>query len=195
MGALPIITDTVRIAFNWGDTSPKWTNVMHFRSTDTTPDEYAAAMAAAMQADMWALTSSDFGVLNFTVTPLDGSSATHTYPGAGSQMDGSSTRGGDWIPAFAGVVKLTTAKRGRSYRGRIYLGGIDEGSQANGVLNSTDVARAQSSWNGFAFRASANGADFVVASYKHATAEGVTAVTVEGLGATQRRRQTRIRQP
>jgi hypothetical protein len=148
-----------------------------------------------MQADMWKLISSDFGVLYFDITPLDGSTATTRYPGAGAQMDGSSTRGGDWIPSFAGIVKFTTAIRGRSYRGRIFLGGIDEGSQAAGVLNATDVATAQASWDGFGARMSTNGADVVVASYKHSTAEGVTHTLVEGLGATQRRRQTRIRQP
>jgi hypothetical protein len=102
-------------------------------------------------------------------------------------------RGGEYIPQAASIVKLRTAKRGRSYRGRIFLPFLPEGGQNNGTLNAGDVAQAQTAWDDFVVDIAGNDCSLVVASYKHQTAEVVTTVLVEGEAATQRRRQSRNR--
>jgi hypothetical protein len=95
------------------------------------------------------------------------------------------------VPQVAAILKQLTAKRGRSYRGRLYLPFIAEGQIGNGGINGTSRATATAAWIAFHTAMTSAGFDWVVASYLLATAEPVVAVGVEGFTATQRRRLAR----
>ena len=90
---------------------------------------------------------------------------------------------------------LHTAKRGRSYRGRIYLPFITESSLSDGSLTGTIASDLQEIWEDFMEGLVTLGVPLVVASYKHATAELVTGTSCLAAVGTQRRRQSRVRYP
>ena len=196
-GPLPVITDTFRCAFKWqSSTGQTAINVLHFTTLApaTAPDVFE------MLQDTWTrnmtFVVSNTAIINeIDITPLDGTSATFTgATGGGLQWTGSA--GGDFVPALACVVKLQTASRGRSHRGRIFLPFVGEAENVNGVLNAGDVATMQTDWNAFLAAVKVDAttpANLMVASYKLALAFGVVNANVEGIGATQRRRQGRLR--
>lgn len=98
-------------------------------------------------------------------------------------------------PTASGLVKLFTALRGRSYRGRVYWGGLSDLAITAGtyaltsgqVTAYTNLMSAISS----ALVALTPASELAVASRKHGTSEIVTAFLVESLIATQRRRLPR----
>ncbi len=164
---------------------------MHFLSTTLDANGVATAIDAHVTAGMWYAQNSHAHVYELDVTPLDGSGTTAIF-GTGSPAKwtgGSSTF--DVNPQVCSVVKLQTAKRGRSYRGRVYLPWVAENRVTNGLLDPTDVAAANTIWATFLSDMITAGARPVVASYLHATAENVTGVLYERPTATQRRRQSR----
>jgi len=133
---LPVIADTMRVAVRGhAGNGHMWANILHFRKTGALT--YAGAIAIldpllyAQYHDnngggsAWrALAHTGASVQDFVYTPLDGSSAStiisHAFAGIS---------GGDALPAsMAIVVTLRTALRGRSYRGRNYVGGISDSS-------------------------------------------------------------------
>lgn len=193
MAPLPVIANVMRVAFTWSDTVGGRTaeNVMHFRAGTVTAAELATYLDGIVSAGMWNQTVTTVGVTQLDITPLDGTSATYTFATGRPAKWSGAISAGDIIPAGAAIVKLQTAKRGRSYRGRVYLPFVAEGANDSGTLHSTDVDALQSAWSAFLTTTESGDVAWVVASYVHATAEDIIAVTAEAELGTQRRRQRR----
>lgn len=188
--ALPVIADIFRCVFRWtqgaGGANP--INVMHIAGVTSTASDVYDSIDVSVTRDMWQWVPGSEAVFAIDITPLDGSSATQTFPtGSGTKWQGEA--GGDSIPQGAGLIKWTTAKRGRSYRGRTYLPMVAESQQAGGTMQN--VSTVQTAWEAFRVSMATETNPVVVASYKLSTAEIVTAVLAETSLATQRRRLKR----
>lgn len=188
--SLPVITDTFRVVLNWhpGSGGANAVNVMHFRSTTLDSGTLYTALNANVVSAMWDWVANGISVDSVDITPLDGSTATTSFV-TGGPAKWTGQGAGTGLPQVAGIVKLTTPLRGRSYRGRVYLPWVGEG-EVN-LNNLIDTAAVQSAWEGFMNDMSTDGADLVVASYLHSTAEAVDTITAESTTATQRRRNKR----
>lgn len=164
---------------------------MHFRTNDV-PD--SALLNEALQAhittNMFACVSGFMKIDHVDITPLDGSTATASFP-AGTAWKGNA--GDKPIPAVAQVIKLTTLKRGRSHRGRVFLPNVDEAVFEGGGLADVQFSLTVPAWSAFRDAMETDGWPLVVASYKLATADAVTVTTPEKIACTQRRRQSRLR--
>lgn len=192
MPPLPIISNVFRVALNWHNANGQnAVNVMHFGSSSLNSTTLGNLIDTNATAHMWDATTGDFAVNKLQITPLDGSTATTERATTGAKWAGA---GGalDFIPAAAQVISFRSTLRGRSFRGRIYLPGVCESLQSAGTLNFS-LATQQSAWNTFMAAIVAGGAQLVVASYLHATAQAVATATPEAPLATQRRRQGRLR--
>jgi hypothetical protein len=166
---------------------------MHFSTNDViTPEETIwTALNTNVTAAMWAHTPTSSKVDFVTLTNLDGvSGSVVKNTGVPAKWCGAS---GATAPiAQASVIaKLTTGGRGRSRRGRLYLPWPDESMITAGSYSTADRTTQQTAWNTFLATVSGVSARFVVASYKLVDFVPVTAVTIEQLCGTQRRRQPR----
>lgn len=197
MSPLPVIPDVYRCALKWANASGGYAiNVTHWHYLGglTDPLAIAADLAAKWIANdtaamYGAQTISMSGDL-FTITPLDGSTASVDV--AASGVIG--TSGGQTIPNMAAVIKLKTGLRGREYRGRVYLPGVSESLSDNGLLSGNALpANLGPAWAQFLTDMAVDDWQWVVASYKLAVATPVTSVTSEKYAGTQRRRLSRIR--
>jgi hypothetical protein len=190
--ALPVITDTYRVALNWEHTDGSHaTNVIHVRQSSTTPSAVLTHIEAALQANQFQVVSTGGRVTNAQITPLDGSGATLDTATSGSAgWSGGSS--GDYIPQVSAIIKETTALRGRSFRGRVFLPWVGEGVQASGALISPFAGNLTTAWEGFV-NALLPDMELVIASYKLASAEAVENIRCETETGTQRRRQERNR--
>lgn len=196
---LPLITDTMRVAVEGtAVNSHHWANILHFRKTSALTYTGAIAIldpillshystdAGAGQA--WKSTrASTWSIADFRYTPLDGTSVsvinTHFIQGVITASEA--------LPAnVALVATLRTAKRGRSYRGRVYEGGWTEAAnQSNGNPSTADAAKVAAQYNALISALTSSGVSLVVASYLHTSAENVLNVTCDARWDTQRRRQ------
>jgi hypothetical protein len=201
------------VALNWKNVTTGATavNVMHFHGASVDPTGLNTAINAAVTTAMWGGLGTDSSVVQLTITPLDGTSATQIFTQSGSKWAGANGPG-DYVPAVAGVISLRTAKRGPRYRGRIYIPFLQESVISGGRI-SASLTAAQAAWD--AFRAAMNTASWPmhIATYGHSlhrtktpgggyvltpvtwTADStvVTAAVYEAALGTQRRRQTRLR--
>lgn len=213
MPPLPTIDGIHRVAFSWRASlsGPFAANVMHFHGASSDPDGCKAAIDANVTSGMWPGVPTTCSVYQLAITPLDGSSATRLYPVTGAKWAGTATASGI-SPASAVVVSLKTAKRGRRYRGRVYLPFIDESAIAGGSLSVTPTA-AQTAWDTFRSAMATSLWPLHIASYGRsfhksggkgapitltpvswsAFSEPVTSCGVEQVLGTQRRRQSRLR--
>lgn len=166
-------------------------NVMHVKKSSSNPAAIATILNTNVTTNMWYFQEQSSIIHEVDITPLDGTSTTYPYipPTTAIWAGGRTTA--DKIPNVANLIKLVTAKRGRSYRGRVYLPWIHETSQTNGVLDAPSVANCTAAWVAFLAAMSGSGAPLGVASYLHATFEPVIAVICERDVATQRRRNHR----
>lgn len=195
---LPVIANTIRCsAEGLMPNGHVWANVFHLRKTNILT--YAAAIAAAdpVIAAFWTnhtvgspgwgyYAATTASVQQIRYLPLDGTSAetlvAHVQAGAAAA---------DPLPEnVALVVTLRTVLRGRSYRGRMYLGCITEGNNSGtGQPNAgmlTDLTAQFSS--AFITNLVGTGVSLVVASYLHSTAQDVSAININNVWDTQRRR-------
>lgn len=193
MPPLPIIPDTYRCALKWDNgLGGNAVNVMHILKAGTSPSAVAAALDANATALMWTYMSANYVMKLLTITELDGSSASYQLATSGAKWSGQAA--GDEIPAESSIVKLTTAFRGRSRRGRLFIGPVGEGVQAGGALTGgATLTNCQNAWNTWLAALIAAGFQPVVASYKLASQVPVTSILVEIEAGTQRRRQERRR--
>jgi hypothetical protein len=192
MPPLPVIANTWRCAVKWSEAGGQTAvNVIHVKGAGLNWGIIAAAFSAEAEAGMFDPVSSSASATTMDITPLDGTGATITEALTGWVGNGDP----DWIPAVSGLVKLSTAKRGRSYRGRIFLPFYSETAQENGSVLGDWIGADSGKWSEFNNDLFAGGTplQLCVASYKHATSEVVTAITQEPVLATQRRRQGRLR--
>lgn len=192
--ALPVITNVFRCALDWAHSDGSHAvNVIHLKSAGATPTTVFTDLDASVSANMWKCMQAGASVISVAITPLDGTSATEDFAtGAPAKWTGSAS-GSEYIPAVAGLVKLTTARRGRSYRGRVFLPYTGEDAQSAGRLVAGAYGPMQTAWNAFLAAITGAGTDFVVASYLHSTAEFVTNIFVEHECGTMRSRQERVR--
>lgn len=190
MAPLPVIDNVSRVTFNWGPT-PKCANVMHFHQDVINENGLFTSINAHVTSDMWKLLPSFQVCSSLTITPLDGTSATSIFPTDGTaKWKGSAT--GDCIPASAYCVSLKTIERGRSARGRVFVGPLAETMNFNGMLSASDQATSATAWNAFAAAMITASSPWVVASYKNRTALTVINCSIRNAAATQRRRQSRL---
>lgn len=193
MAPLPVIADTYRVALNWvtGVNTETATNVIHVRKSGTNAAAVVAELDSHVTAAMWSLSPSASAIHDVVCTKLDGSAVSFPFITGGPAKWSGNGGSGDYIPQMASIVKMLTAKRGRSYRGRVYLPWVPENNQTNGVLLGTNVTLVTNAWVTFLAAMASAGFPLVVASYKLATAEEVVAVECEARAATQRRRMKR----
>ena len=190
---LPVIAGVSRVAVNWiyaEDFPLRATNVMHFDSGLLSPSDLVDALNANVQTHQFETMPDNVLCENVVVTPLDGVSG--SFEGALPDWHGSSGVG-DFSPAAGAVVSLKTAKRGRSYRGRIFLPFCVDTIAGAGVMDQANADELAAAWNDFGAAISGDGATPVVASYTLGTAEPVTLYTVDTVLGIQRRRQEQLR--
>jgi hypothetical protein len=193
MAPLPVIPDVVRCSFNWTSTEyPRHAvNVMHFSVLTYNISALMTSLEASVTTQMWSHTPSTSKITSIKFTPLDGSAASvDIATSGGSKWSGNGTPG-TTVPQVSAIVKLLTAQRGRSHRGRIFLPWVGEGDMNAGILSTTEVTALQSAWTAFIAAMSTSVKPMVVASYTLSTASVVTSVLAETQLATQRRRQPR----
>jgi len=127
-------------------------------------------------------------VFQVDVTPLDGSGVTLPTPtGSPAKWTGTGT-GGDILPTSCLLMKLNTAQRGRSHRGRIYLPFLNTNNVGDGKIGSSIQASVTTAWVAYKTALASAGAPLQVASYVLASSADVVAIAAETYEATQRRR-------
>jgi hypothetical protein len=197
MPPLPTITNVFRVALTWTESGGQHAvNVMHIRddSGGHGAGQLMTALDAHITANQWLTVVNTAVVTDVAITPLDGSSATqHFNPATPAHWTGGNPP--DFSPASAAVIKLTTALRGRSHRGRLFLPFVSENIMSNGVLNSTTAANVSTAWVAFDTAMTSNAPPWSlgVASYKLSQFNQSTDPVCEIILATQRRRQGRLR--
>jgi hypothetical protein len=188
--ALPVIPDVWRIACTWRTASQHAVNVIHVLDNTGTRDDAAVIsyFDAAWQSGQFETVSSGAQLQQYDIIPLDGVSATTTFPVSGPTGGG----GSEWIPASAFLVSLQTGLRGRDHRGRIFVPFTAETKQNDGVISVTSGTTLQGHWD--SWRDTLEGSDLplVVASYKDASSTNVLSAVCRFKAATQRRRQQRV---
>jgi hypothetical protein len=192
MAPLPVIADTFRVAANYDKLGQSAVNVMHFRTTTDNAQELGERIIDSWDGDQLATLSSDATLTSFDITPLDGVGATVTV-NTPEDVIWSGSTGTESLPQVACIIKLTTALRGRSFRGRLYLPFTDESKQDDGNVAPSILGTVTTAWETFVADMLAGGAELVVASYKLEEANAVTSLLLEDKTATQRRRQARNR--
>lgn len=213
MVALPVIDGVHRVAIMWkyGASGPTAVNVMHFKGAAADPAGLWTALDANANANMWLQASSSMTAYQVAITPLNADGATQIFTPAGAKWAGVGTPG-DYSPATAVVLSLRTAKRGRRYRGRLFLPFPTETNMTSGAYAAV-IATQQSAWNTFRTAMTTATWPMHVASYGHSLhrtknpgggytltpvtwtpgSELVTAATIESAFGTMRRRQSRLR--
>jgi hypothetical protein len=195
MPPLPVIANVWRVTLNWqmGDTSQTAANVIHFSAPGASASDLLTQLDDVVVANMWDCTSTTGKVTKLSALKLDGTSPTvdKTDLNVDGRWQGNAS--GQPIPQVAGLVKLRTATRGRSHRGRVFLPWVAEDVTDKGFISTTVQGNIQDAWQDFITVMSAFAYPMVVASYRLHTAAAVTEVVAEAATGTQRRRQTRNR--
>jgi hypothetical protein len=197
---LPVIADVARVALhcnNGGSGQPGTTvNVIHIKRDPSVAWGDAANVLAdnldtathPSHALMLAPLSSSYGYQQLYLTPLDGTSNTITRDGTLSNWP-VGTHSGDYVPQVAAVVRIRTDTRGRSARGRIYLGPLSESVINGGQMSSVSAGDVTAAWEAFSNDIiTAGPLQLGVASYLRRAFYGATNIGCVQHTATQRRR-------
>ena len=195
MAPLPTIPNVVRCDFGWNSlqgVSPH--NTFHIATASTDLEQIAEDIGTACDSAgsaMWGALSDGYVLNEVLLTPLDGSTAGQIHP-LGTVIEGVST--GGVLPAVSVVLSMRTLQRGPRGRGRVYLGPISEGLVDNGLISLIDAQATAAAWTAFdsALAGTASAGSLVVASYVHAEAGGVVAISCRRQVGTQRRRQDQL---
>jgi len=133
--------------------------------------------------------STVYGVSDVDIIKLNGDAPTtnHLIGNHGGQASG------DFVPNTASIVTLRTDSRGRSHRGRVYLGPVGEAAIDDGVLAAGVATSIQDGWEAFIGQMTAAEFPLHVASYTLEESNSVQSVTAQPVLGTQRRRQSRLR--
>lgn len=198
--ALPAITGVCRIAVR-GTTGhgTQWVNVHHVKKSSGTWDASAITAyvphleklyggPAYSAGNEWLLKRchTSLKLVDYTFTPLDGSSASTVVNSA--LVGGDSTQ---QLPAeVAFVLSLRTGFRGRSYRGRLYLPQFCvDATDATGQLGSAIATSIIGQAQGYLTATNAAGYLWGVASYKYSYFNSITSVSMDLNADVQRRRK------
>lgn len=193
--SLPIIANTYRTVFKWTSSEVHGSpvNVMHFEKSGSNPAALATSLDSHVTASLWQALKNTCSVSEVDITPLDGSSVTFPFlTTSPAKWTGAQTTG--FIhPAESVIIKFLTSKRGRSYRGRLFLPWACDVHCTDGLLDNATATTMTTGWVTFMAAMVTDGWLPVVASYLHATAEPIVATQVEKPLGTQRRRQEALR--
>jgi hypothetical protein len=194
---LPVIADVIRVSVEGHCANQhQWANVIHYRKSGAITFAAAIAILDPILLNLYTVNSGAgqawrgmappaAGLERMEYTPLDGTTATtviqHVSAGGSAFQE---------LPASVCLVTtLRTARRGRSYRGRVYWGpSTEDYNVAPGVPQSTLVVANTVQWTAHITALGGSGVSLVVASYLHSTAENVTTVSTDSRWDTQRRR-------
>jgi hypothetical protein len=167
-------------------------NVLHVSQPTGDETDLGTSLDATLSNAMFTLMSSNYVTQRVEITKLDGTSASVSFPFTSPPNGGAA---GVPVPEAACSVGLKTVARGRSKRGRVFVGPVPEGYIDDGTLDVASVAAMQTAWTSFLTALSGRPvpANLVVASYLTATALTVSTINVKPYVATQRRRLVRTR--
>jgi hypothetical protein len=140
---------------------------------------------------MWKVWLGFLHVRQIYITPLESPEATVVFDTDGSAKWGGSATGSEHVPSACAVVSLKTAFRGRSARGRIFVGPVAESELTNGLLNDATRAAMVDGWTSFGSALISEDMEHVVASYKNETALTVTSYSIRRPAGTLRLRHDR----
>lgn len=193
MADLPIIENVYRCALNWTGAAQTAENVIHIQQDGGSSDSVFAGLNDAQSTHMFESASSSTGVYSVSITPLDGSSVTSDYIAPSTDWNGNT--GGNWSPAVAVTIKMLTAIRGRSFRGRLYLPFTADSAQENGSIGGSMAGTMANAWADWLAALADETLVPVVASYKLAVATPIVSILPQLGCSTQRRRQRRVAFP
>jgi hypothetical protein len=126
---LPIIANTFRVANEYHVGATTFVNVWNLRS-EGTPDpvtvgeDFITAYTATGPTSLSGIHSQSVTFDKVAVTAYDGTAPTVEVPYPGSTFGGGVL--GPTPAQVAGIITLNTERRGRSFRGRVYLGGLPD---------------------------------------------------------------------
>lgn len=193
MAPLPTITGVFRVTFDFPTNlgvTPRM--VHHYLNISGDEAELADVIHDAWVANQLKPMSQAYDCAQLSIIKLDGHSATQVIPVASGTIKGQQT-GSDQIAQCCAVVSFHTSQRGPRGRGRSYVGPIVESQQANGVLSSGTQGDMADAWGSYLDNVATADYSLVIASYAHHDAHGVTAVNVDSICGTQRRRIDQLR--
>jgi len=182
------------------DNGYEWQNNFHFTKpgfVSTDIDALVAQIAASWPSSAFqSLMSGEVDLQSIKGTDMrtEGAYSTETVVGSAGQDAGHMV-----APSTSMVFTLRTALRGRSYRGRLYIGGFGETRWQNGDWQTADVAIVNTYLNNMKTNAATLGWTMVVLSRWHngakrATALGQSVVSIVSRSerpGSQRRRNRR----
>lgn len=199
---LPIITNVVRATYRGAlGSGTQWANVMHFRwlgggggpfagdiaSMDAIVRRLYTGTAFTGGAAWLTFCRSAVSLIDATVYILNGTSVPQLI---NINAQGTNATGTMLPQEVAPVLTLRTAKRGRSYRGRVYLPApvttqVDATGNLVGACTTATIAQAIGVYGALG----AANWEWVVASYLHATSEPLASITMDSRPDVQRRRK------
>ncbi len=192
------VPNGISLCFHFGQSGQNWQFCLTLHKAAGAPTNADLVAAAGAGHSWWTATLS--GLMNQATTLVDVTATDLTSQGAPQVIDAVGTaglNGTQLVPqSSAVVVSQRTALRGRSYRGRAYLGGLSYTQLASDVDITGAAASAISAAFGNLDTALAGlGLDVVVASRQHnkvivnpAAINRVIAYVVDAHLDSQRRR-------
>lgn len=192
----PTISNVWRVVLLWNGVAgitPR--NIFHVRTLTSDVADLAgfindAFQDAAAAADQFHGKHGSDKLTAFSLQPLDGATAATDWPVTPNITPPGT---GEVVPSTCSVVSFKTAQLGPRGRGRMYVGPLIEGDQADGVTSTTLRTQQLAGWDTFIDSLDGNGVKLVVASYAHADAHDVVTVRIDRLIGNQRRRQDQLR--
>jgi len=176
-------------------------NVFHVLSSGIAALEVFNRFSTAWDQVQMAHTTTAVTLGTIDVTRLDNSSATETFSTTGAKWTGTLTE--DFVPALCLLVKYTTGFRGLASVGHTYAPFVAESLNDNGVFPPASLTAVNAAWVAFVNTLTTQTIPLQVVSYGRfdhptlpdapATNHTVTAASVQGVLATQRPRQSRLR--
>lgn len=189
----------VQLCFDFTTAAQMWQFCLALRKSAGAPDATDLANLTGAGETWWA--SHLRGFLDSTTTLRQVRATNMTVEGGAQDVEavGTAGTGGTNAPlpiGTASVVSLRTQKRGRSYRGRTYVGGLTRGYQTTPTeLTAAGIIALGDHFIALQTALDALGFDMVVASRQHngvitspAELNEITAFIVDPLLDSQRRR-------
>ena len=145
----PVIPNTVEVRLLWSLSGALAVNVLHaiapggYTVNQTTTNTLAAAIKSAWSANLGAAMSTSVGLIRVGLRDLRTANQAE-YLDSGNAVAGATA--GDMLPPnVASMVTLRTANAGKSFRGRVYIGGFLE--TQNDASGNTLLAAATAAVN------------------------------------------------
>lgn len=190
---LPVIADVFRTSWNWNIASGAIiaVNVLHFEAPGDNEQDVFDQLNAQFDGAMFERMSTAAEMTTIDIIKLDGVSGTQHFPVTSTEAHGGVASEAELAPAI--IIKESTALRGPSHRGRVFLPFPAEGAVFQGGIDPAEAANMTAAWNTFRAGMTLAGVVPVVASYAHVSATPVAQFLCEDKLGTIRRRQTQVR--